>query len=346
MRQVGGAAGAQPARSPDPVRLQNQETGVDGMLFYDVQSDPTAPEYRREASAMTIAPEAVKWSIGQRGAAEQTAVRRLHGGTATAVYVLELDGARRAVLKLFTNADLVRQEPDTPHIEAAMLRGMARSVVPVPRLIAADATGAHAGVPAILMDYISGTVELPRHPTRHWLAALAEPLAQVHRHTCADAAYLPTYEPWVDRATLSPPEWTREPAAWSEALARLAEPPPPARRVLLHRDHHPTNVLWSSGRIVALLDWANACMGPPAVDYAHCRSNLAHLWGAAAADAFRDAATDLEPEDLDPWWDIASLAEWLPGPAVYPGWTELGITWLTEDLVAAHLDEYVVSLVS
>lgn len=308
-------------------------------------------------TSASIPPAAQEWALAQLGGRTLASARRMPGGTATDVYRLELEphatgeqatnpAPLRAVLKLFTNAAMVQLEPETPLHEARMLECLSAGSVPAPRLLALDPTGAAAGVPAILMEWMSGAVELPLSPSRQWLVALAGPLAHVHRHECLNHAHkMREYEPWFDRAQLHPPSWTRQPAAWADALARLDDPPPNARRVLLHRDHHPTNVLWSSGHVVAVLDWANACLGPPAADYAHCRSNLVHLWGVEAADAFRDAAPDLAPEDLDPWWDIASLAEWLPGPDIYSGWTKLGATWLSPDLVAARLDEYVLSVV-
>jgi aminoglycoside phosphotransferase (APT) family kinase protein len=290
---------------------------------------------------------ALSWLCRQVSAEGVRKVTRLHGGTATEVYGVLFHGSptRRAVLKLYSSEELLRQEPDAPRLEATALGWVADLGLPVPRLLAADSSGAASGIPAIATDWLDGTVELPSLPTTEWLEALAAPLAAVHAHPAPGDDRLPDYEPWVDWAALGRPPWTRVPRAWDRAIERLLAGPPPARSALLHRDYHPTNVLWSAGRVSALLDWANACVGPPQVDYAHCRLNLVHLWGPAAAETFLAAAKDLARTDTTTWWDLACLAEWLPGPQAYAGWDALGVDWLSAELIRDRLDEYVEMLV-
>ena len=72
-----------------------------------------------------------------------------------------------------------------------------------------------------------------------------------------------------------------------------ARPTGPA--VLLHRDLHPGNVLWTESTITGVVDWANACVGPSAVDAAHFRVNLAMLHGVEGIDAVLPG---------EPAWDI------------------------------------------
>ncbi len=88
--------------------------------------------------------------------------------------------------------------------------------------------------------------------------------------------------------------------------------------MVIHRDFHPDNVLWSDGRISGVVDWANACLGPAAVDVAHFRVNLAVLHGPATADAVLPG---------DPAWDLElamGFLEWGPGADAWAGpWPEL-----------------------
>ena len=42
-------------------------------------------------------------------------------------------------------------------------------------------------------------------------------------------------------------------------------PNPPA---LLHGDYWPGNILWKDGRLAAVIDWEDACLGDPLVDLA------------------------------------------------------------------------------
>ncbi len=99
----------------------------------------------------------------------------------------------------------------------------------------------------------------------------------------------------------------------------------------IHRDFHPANLLWVDGRLTGVVDWVNACVGPAGVDTAHCRVNLAILWGAEAADRQLpgDPAWDVEAamgaldwgegRDASDWpgSGLASLAE-LGAPLVDP----------------------------
>ena len=46
------------------------------------------------------------------------------------------------------------------------------------------------------------------------------------------------------------------------------------RRVLLHGDYWPGNVIWQDGRLVAVIDWEDACLGDPLADLATARVEL------------------------------------------------------------------------
>ena len=83
-----------------------------------------------------------------------------------------------------------------------------------------------------------------------------------------------------------PPPWTRRPDVWRRAFEIARGPVPGYSPVLCHRDFHPGNVLWHAGRVTGVVDWTNTCRGPAACDVAHCRNNLALLFGLDAADDF------------------------------------------------------------
>lgn len=91
----------------------------------------------------------------------------------------------------------------------------------------------------------------------------------------------------------------------------------------------------------------NGCIGPAGVDVGHCRVNLALLHGAWQADEFLERYRHYAGEAFgyDPYWDLVTLidfAYWQP--EVYAGWTDLGVTGLTKELMAERLDAYVSSL--
>ena len=124
-------------------------------------------------------------------------------------------------------------------------------------------------------------------------------------------------------------------------------PRPNTRKCFIHRDYHPTNVLWSGDSVSGVVDWVNACQGPPGIDIGHCRVNVAQLYGISVADAFLTSYQTYAGEKFiyEPYWDIVSLIDYVSWPPkVYPGWTALGVTGLTDKLIAERLDNYMLSL--
>jgi aminoglycoside/choline kinase family phosphotransferase len=101
---------------------------------------------------------------------------------------------------------------------------------------------------------------------------------------------------------------------------------PRAAATFLHRDFHPTNVLFRRGRVSGVVDWVNACRGPAGVDVAHCRVNLVLLSGPDVADRFLDAYRRAAPGyEHDPLYDVAALLDSaLPSPAFYQPWRAFG----------------------
>jgi hypothetical protein len=50
--------------------------------------------------------------------------------------------------------------------------------------------------------------------------------------------------------------------------------------------------------------------------------------------------------EYHPYWDLLSLVDVVDGPpGVYPGWTDCGVTGLTDELMVERLDRYLASLV-
>jgi hypothetical protein len=156
----------------------------------------------------------------------------------------------------------------------------------------------------------------------------------VHAVPVAPGA-LRDYVPWgLDRRT-DPPGWSRRPDVWRRAfeVARAAVPAHP--RVLCHRDFHPGNVLWRHGRPTGVVDWTHACRGPAAADVAHCRLNLALLFGVDVADEF---ALRYGPLDDLAWFDVVDTVG-CEAPEVWR-WHDAGRTDITPDALVAATDEF------
>jgi aminoglycoside phosphotransferase (APT) family kinase protein len=121
--------------------------------------------------------------------------------------------------------------------------------------------------------------------------------------------------------------------------------PPAGATVFAHGDYQHFNVLWSRGRLRAIVDWSGARIGSPDLDVGHCRLNLAVLFSADIAEAFRRAYEAEAGRRVDPWWDIHQLLSYDDSwqsfvPVQVAGRAPIdvgGITGRVEDLLAAAL---------
>jgi hypothetical protein len=91
-----------------------------------------------------------------------------------------------------------------------------------------------------------------------------------------------------------------------------------------------------------VVDWINAYRGPAGVDVAHCRTNLALMFGPAAADRFSD--TYLEVADgftYNPYWDLDFILDMcIPQPSFYGPWQEFGLDRLTQGVLQQRVNAY------
>ena len=301
---------------------------------------------RSTIGAMTrlpdLPPRVLTWASQQLQADIQRA-RRLEGSTSSTLHRLELQGGSAVVLRQFDNPSWLNNEPDLALHEARSLERAAQGTVPTPRLLAFDETGAACGVPAVLMTCLPGTVELNPPDLDGWLHELAVTLARLHRISPEGFGW--TYFTYRDVNRVQVPAWSSVPELWARALELVQGMHPAFIPRFIHRDFHPANVLWQGHEISGVVDWVNACVGPAGIDVGHCAVNLAQMYGVQAADTFRAAYEAQTGERQDVYWDALSLLDINGGPpSVYPGWPAFGLMGLTEELIAARLDAYVVSL--
>jgi len=192
--------------------------------------------------------------------------------------------------------------------ETAILAKLEGSDIPAPRVIGGTSDAALGG-PAVLMTCLPGEVHLTPRDREGWLRQMAEMLARIH----ALALDGNPFESWLDRSQLSVPPDASRADVWRQAIAMVAEERPPSRSCFLHRDYQHFNLLWSDARLTGVVDWCDACVGPPEIDVGHCRLNLTLLFSADVADRFRAIYEAESGHTVDDWWDVHALLSYGPG---------------------------------
>jgi aminoglycoside phosphotransferase (APT) family kinase protein len=255
---------------------------------------------------------------------------------------------QRFVLRVLDNPGWLAEEPDLAAHEAAALEEADKAGLPAPKLVAYSAHDVGFGAPVVLMSFIEGRIELCPSDFPQWLRGLAGQLAFIHQHSAN--AFPWRFRSWVQKSTLMPPKWTRVAHLWEQAIEVVLGlepgPEPDNHAVFIHRDYHPTNVLWRQGAVSGVVDWINACRGPAGVDVAHCRTNLALMFGVAAADQFLDAYREVAPRfTYIPYWDLDSILDMcLPAPSFYAPWEEFGLSIIAPEILRQRVDAHLKSV--
>lgn len=259
----------------------------------------------------------------------------LVGGMSSEVVKHELSNGRTVVSRHITNSDWLEREPHLIDAEASALRLLATSEVCAPAFIASDPTSGR-----LAMSFLDGEMVVDADDLQQRVGGIARVAIRISRVELPLRHGLPTWQSWA-APTLEPPPWG-DVDLWTSAIAAFqrCKQPPAERPVLLHRDLHPLNLLWTDNR-PNVVDWVNACTGHPHAELGHCRWNLAVLCGLDCADAFLDlylSETDHGPYDW--FWDLAPVMSFLPGPLGFEGWQATGRTDLTAEIVIERTEAF------
>lgn len=259
------------------------------------------------------------------------AAEPMAGSTSADLYLVQA-GPYRHVLRLFKKERWSTPAHALSARESTILEALRPTDLPVPEPVATLPDN------GVVMSWLPGDVVLPAQPDGPWMKELARVLCAIHQ---TDIQLPYAYESWNDTTNKPAPEWWEDEALWQKAQASVARVPDYEPR-FVHRDYHPVNVLWEQGRICGIVDWINACMGPQGIDVAHCRLNLAIMYGMEAADDFLEAyASGRSGYVHDPFWDLDDALGALPDVEPYPPWAIFGLTGLTTEIVRDRLLDFV-----
>ncbi|MEM8857499.1 MAG: aminoglycoside phosphotransferase family protein [Chloroflexota bacterium] len=289
--------------------------------------------------------EALSWAASSIQS-EIISCTPLKGSTSSTLYELVSASGQKFVLRLFTLTSWLETEPDLARHEAAVLERVQQENFKSPHLIAFDEFGTNTIYPAVLMTKLEGQVELKPSNFDQWLKLQAHTLHQIHQTPIDNFSW--QYKHWFDLNELSVPSWTKQPTVFREMIDILKSPPPEVPLVFLHRDYHPTNILWDESRLSGIVDWVNGCIGPAMIDVGHCRLNLASLFGIQAAEAFLENWKSVAPSrHYSPWWDICAFANggvFSNKLGIYSGWADFGKNDISIENLADRLDQLAVAM--
>jgi aminoglycoside phosphotransferase (APT) family kinase protein len=243
-----------------------------------------------------IDPDVSRW-LAAEGVRPAT-VRRLEAATTAELFAID-----DLVLRWYAGGTFLDEEPAALRREVAALLALRNTPVPAPRLVAWS-----QDPPAVLMTHVPGRHRLDAggpHAVRSLLDAI---------HATDPGPFAEwSYRGYHEGRDLRRPIWWRDARLWDLAVDRSAAGPARGDPVVIHRDYHPGNILWSNDVITGVVDWGNTCLGPAAFDLAHYRVNLASLVGPDVTDREfpGDPEWDIEAAlgFVDPW-DPTTVDAW------------------------------------
>ena len=191
-----------------------------------------------------------------------------------------------------------------------------------------DQSGRNFSTPYLVMEYIDGKPKFPAAPSADFVFQLAKHLAMIHSadYSKQDISFLPKATKecvetlWEHSIFDLPALDVQDLRDKLENVATLAQQNKPT---LLHGDYWPGNILWREDTLVAVIDWEDAQIGDPLIDFAISRLDILWILGANALQSFTDhyqSLMDIDYRNL-PYWDLCAalrlarligddLAEW------------------------------------
>ena len=254
---------------------------------------------------------------------------RLSAGASRLTWSLDVVADGERVVPLV----LQRQRPGSPghgamEVEVQLLRAAYAAGVPVPRVVAADASSEVLGAPFLLTEHVEGET-IPRRifrspdmaPLRQRFADdCGRILARIHALPLAAAPCLPRRDELqalvghLDDALDAHP-------AFELALMWLEERRPPSSGpVVVHGDFRNGNLIVGPEGVRAVLDWELAHAGDPMEDLgwlcvrAWRFGERLPVGGLGTREELFRAYVDAGGRDVDPdvvfWWEVLGTLKW------------------------------------
>lgn len=265
-------------------------------------------------------------------------LRLLAGGMSRSTWAMSVRVKSNDDDESWTQRDLVLQLlPESGLLESDLvaefdlLRSLENTSVPAPTPYWLDPDGSTLGAPGLITGRVDGTCDpfilSGDTPLEDRLALAHNFVGLLASLTTADVSELVARgqltDPGVDAARLAVETWSsRHEAVRTESSPELAlistwlrsHAPTTDRRVLVHGDFKPGNILVKDGGVEALLDWETAHLGSPLEDLGWVTNpvrqrehQIADHWEAPAMvrEFEQRSGIHVDPDELR-WWNIFS----------------------------------------
>ena len=279
--------------------------------------------------------------------ATPVSLRRLKGGLGARMHVLRyeaLSGERRNVVLRRSKAESRNSSAERVRRLFANLEFVQQAGIPAPQPLLLDAEGGYVGGPAIVMSYIPGRPMWTHPQPDVWAADLANAAASIHSMTPHALRNLPSVSEqlneYADRARNGEPLARQALHVLEVSGPRIAATTP----CLVHNDFWPGNTIWRRGRLVAVIDWADAGLGDRREDVAQCRADMTVSHGIDAADEFLRCYRVQSLMQLDDMW-FYDLHRGLLALLFYESWLrgyhDGGVHGLTVEAAGKRIRQFV-----
>lgn len=269
-------------------------------------------------------------------------VRWIGGGIGSATHVVTYADGFCVVIKRYPS------EPDPVRCEWERLTFAHSAGLPAPEPLGVDLEGDWFGCPTIVMTRMPGRADIAPSNHSRYVGEVVGVLAKIHAVDVANAAGCVLSPHFVE--TWVPPDEPSEGVLNRTVAERLLQTlvaihPWTAGdgRVFNHGDFHPGNLLWSSGRLTAVVDWSGARVGYRAGEVAYFANEAELLLGVEVGDAIEQAyAAQVAPiENVMTWRLLCAYAAHRYAGHYLVGWREQGRTDLTIEIVTNRLAKMV-----
>lgn len=254
----------------------------------------------------------------------------LKGGISAEMTALELerpDGQTSRMIVRRPGAGALQHNPLAAQDEFKLLHVLRYAGLAVPTPYHLDQSGTLFPTPYLVVEYVEGKPEFAPSDIADFSRQVAAHLAAIHQIDAAnlDLSFLPHHASGCAEILGKRPSTVDPSFDEGRIRATLASVPIPQRNasVLLHGDYWPGNILWQNEKLVAVIDWEDARLGDPLIDFAISRLDILWIFGSDVMQAFADHYQALMSIDYTnlPYWDLcaalrlvrlagAHLAEW------------------------------------